>query len=115
MPLRVEGEHLIGKLQGTLNFNTRHAFQPRVDFSKAGVFDSQAWDRAGTVCEKLGDFHSRAFWYGQFKTAIGAGSDMHLWATVSQALEMYKLRQIKKATVAGYAVGILKRSSKMVA
>jgi hypothetical protein len=109
--LRVEGEHLIQTLQGTLNFNTRHSsLRPRVDFSKAGVFNSQAWDRADMACQRLADFHSKAFWYSQFRTAIEAGSDTHIWAAISQALEMQRLGMVKRSSAAGYAVGVLRRA-----
>jgi hypothetical protein len=110
--LRVEGEHLIQTLQGTLNFNSRHDQTPvaRVDFSKAGVFNSQAWDRADMACQRLGDFHSKAYWYTQFRTAIEVGSDTHIWAAISQALEMQRLGMVTRASAAGYAVGVLRRA-----
>ena len=98
----------------TLNSNTRHdlssAWKRKLSASSALFADAAA--RADTVCERLDDRHSWAFWFMQFRRAGEA--DTQIWAAVGLGLEKRSRGELKEVTAAGYAVGVL-RKARMVA
>lgn len=107
--VQVEGKDLKTLSSSTLLSNTRQtpegAFKRWLIASSALFVTADAKARA--VCERLNDKHSWAFWYSQFRRA--GEDDGQVWAAVSQGLEKRERGELRRATAAGYAVGILRR------
>lgn len=111
--IKVQGREL-SKSLFTLNSNERQFPNPLSTISKlsrSSVWHAEAYHRAVLVCDRLKDHASQVFWYTQFRKALVNGqSDAHIWAAVSQALEMSEKNAIRR-TRGAYAVGILQRTS----
>lgn len=110
--LQVEGRDLNTLSSSTLFSNTRQSLEPswtRKASASSALF-AAADAKAKAVCSRLGDGHSWAFWYREFRRA--GEDDGQVWAAVSQGLEKQERGELKKTTAAGYAVGILNRSGR---
>lgn len=96
-----------------------HAPSSRSDFhtgnhppTPARAQFAQAWAKAEIVASRLGDGHSKGFWFKQFRALEIAGKgDAAIWAAVGQGLEARAASRIVRGTAAGYAVGVLRRTT----
>ncbi len=72
---------------------------------------AQAWAKAEVVASRLGDGHSKGFWFKQFRALEVAGKgDGLIWAAVGQGLEARAAGRLTRGTAGGYAVGVLNRT-----
>ncbi len=94
----------------TLKSNSRHALSSawKRKLSASSALFADAAVRADTVCERLDDRHSWAFWFMQFRRAGEA--DTQIWAAVGLGLEKRTRGELKNVTAAGYAVGVLRKA-----
>jgi hypothetical protein len=109
--IRVEGRHrtLMRVTDSRSGFHSGNA----APITPARAQFAQAWAKAESLAVKLGDSHSTGFWFAQFRRLEIAGSgDGAIWSAAGQALEMRAQGLLTKATAAGYAVGILKRTAR---
>jgi hypothetical protein len=118
-------EEYVPKEQGRLEVQVegRHRSLHRVTSTRSGFHSgnalptparaqfAQAWSKAESVCKRLGDGASTGYWFAQFRALERSGAgDGAIWSAVGQALEARAAGRLTRATAAGYAVGILKRT-----
>lgn len=108
LEVRVEGRHL--QLCATTSRSDFHSGNSLPNPTR--VQFAQAWAKAESVAAKLGDAHSTGFWFAQFRRLEVAGcGDGAIWSAVGQGLEARAAGRLTRATAAGYAVGILRRTA----
>jgi hypothetical protein len=107
--IRVEGRHqsLFRVSDSRSGFHSGNA----VPITPARAQFAQAWAKAELVASRLGDQHSKGFWFKQFRALELAGKgDGAVWAAVAQGLEARAAGRLVRGSAAGYAVGILRCS-----
>ncbi len=108
-PVQVEGKDVIFF---PLTLNSNKCQNPKAVWkpipSTSGALYATAAAKAESACERLGDYHSWAFWFSQYRRA--GESDGHVWAAIAQGLEKRSRGELKRATAAGYAVGVLRKA-----
>ncbi len=75
---------------------------------------AQAWAKAESVVQRLGDHKSTGFWFAQFRALerLGKG-DGAIWSAVGQGLEARASGRLQPGgTAAAYAVGVLRRTAR---
>lgn len=109
LSIRVEGRHqsLFRVSDSRSGFHTGNG----VPITPARAQFAQAWAKAELVASRLGDGHSKGFWFKTFRALEVAGKgDSAVWAAVAQGLEAQAASRIVRGTAAGYAVGVLCRT-----
>jgi hypothetical protein len=110
--IQVEGRHrsLFHAPFSRSGFHTGN-HSPGISPTPARAQFAQAWEKAQIVASKLGDVHSKGYWFKQFRALEIAGrGDAAVWAAVGQGLEARAAGRLTRGTAAGYAVGVLQRS-----
>ncbi len=119
LPIRVQIEgrdlELVKMDDSTLNSSTRQTPSSGLTrkLSASSVLFAEAAAKAETVCSRLNDAHSWAFWFSQYRQA--GENDGHIWAAVGQGLEKKERGELKRVTAAGYAVGVLRKAEMVTA
>ena len=107
--IQVEGQHR----DLHLPFELRCFHTGNLPKTPAQAKNAATWGKAEIVAAKLSDVSSTPFWVSMLRRLERAGQgDGVIWSAVGQALEAGRAGTLTRGTVAGYAVGILRRTLK---
>ncbi len=107
LSIQIEGQHR--GLHRPLELRCFHS--GNLPKTPAQAKNAATWSKAEIVASKLADVSSTPYWVSVLRRLERAGQgDGVIWSAVGQALEASRAGLVTRGTVAGYAVGILKRT-----